>query len=194
MVCSLQMPCHWFLIAGTPWLDALCLRALALDTMLDIIVFHPNGLVLYPSDKLTASAETQLYMAFPLMHDNQCYTYPMEVFARHTCFLMYDGQSHYCSAYVKDFYCTVDVHEVISRTGWRIWDCIKSAPATFESPNDSCPAGSQSPSNAGDVADTPETSAMTSAAAGLLQINGQTSPVAAQPPKRIRKPPSRYND
>ena len=148
MACSLQMPCHLFLIAGTPWLDALCLRALALDTMLDIIVFHINGLVLYPSDKMPASAETQLYMVFPSVHDNQCYTYPMEVFAQHTCFLMYDGhdgQSHYCSAYVKDFYCTFNVHEVISRTGWRIWDRIKSAPATCVLINDSCPAGSQSP-------------------------------------------------
>ena len=156
-------------------------------------MFHPSGLHLYPSDMLEASAET-LHMAFPSVHDNQCYIYPMEVFERHTCFLMYDGQSHYCSAYVRDVCCTDNVHEVICRNGWRIWDRVNSVLAAINLPGDSSPAGNQSPSNAGGVADTPETSAMTSAAAGLLQIHCQSSPVAAQPPKRIRKPPSRYKE
>ena len=177
-----------FLIAGAPWLDALCLRALALDTGLNIIVFHPIGLRLYPGDLLGPSAET-LHMAFPLVHEDRCYDYLIEVFERHTCFLMYDGLSHYCSAYVRDILCADNVYEVICENGWRIWDRINSLPVAIGLPGDSSPAG-----NAGGVADTPETSAMTSAAAALLQIHGQSSPVAAQPPKRIRKPPSRYND
>ena len=189
------------------------MRALALETFTDIIVIAPQGLLLYPGVNFGTDT-TCLKTAYPYEYQNVQYGLPKEAFMLGTFFLMSNGRSHYFSAFQQPPALTDSPQRSHPAKFCRIWDhengcewhSAAQAPATgvnAASPR-GCPAarsdmhgsrGIASAAHAGSTENmaSPGTTAMTAAAAGLLQIHGQVPAVQVERPQRKRKVPARYN-